>query len=45
MESKKKQKTSIDDLGYKAKIETQTQRTNVWIQRKKGGWDELGDWG
>ena len=37
--------TGIDNLIYKAKIETQTQRTSVWIPREKGaGWDELGDW-
>ena len=28
----------------KAEIETQTQRTNVWLPRGKGvGWEELGD--
>ena len=35
----------IDDLIYKAKIETQTQRTSISISRgKEVGWDELGDW-
>ena len=28
----------------KAEIETQMQRTNVWIPRGKEEWDELGDW-
>ena len=31
------QKTDIDDLICKAKRETQTQRTNVWIPRGKRG--------
>ena len=26
-----------------AKIETQTQRTNVWTQKEKDGWDGSGD--
>ena len=35
----------LDDLIYKAEIETHTQRTNVWIPRGRGQWwDELGDW-
>ena len=38
------EKTGMDDLIYKAEIETQTYRTNVWISRGKGEWDELGDW-
>ena len=39
------QKNGIDDLNYQEEIETQTQRTNVWIPRGKGvGWKELGDW-
>ena len=37
-------KNGIDDFIYKAEIETQMQRTNVWIPRGKKGWDELGDW-
>ena len=41
----KVQKNDKGDLICKAEIETQTQRTNVWIPRGKGdGWDELGDW-
>ena len=36
------QKNGIDDLICKAEIETQTQRTNIWMPR--GEWDELGDW-
>ena len=38
------QKNGIDDLICKAEIETQMQRTNVWIPRGKWGWDELVDW-
>ena len=39
------QKNGSDDLICKAELETQTQRTNVWIPRGKGGvWEELGDW-
>ena len=38
------QKNGIDDLICKAEIETQTQRTNVWIPRGEGGWEELGNW-
>ena len=38
------EKIGIDDIIYKAEIETQTQRMNVWIPRGKGRWDELGDW-
>ena len=34
--------TSIDDPIYKAEIEIQIYRTNVWIPRgKRGGW---GNW-
>ena len=40
----KKKKTGIDNLIYKAEIETQTERTNVWMPRGKQGWDELGGW-
>ena len=38
------QKNHIDELIYKAEIETQTQRTNIWIPRGEGGWNELRDW-
>ena len=38
------EKIGIHDLIYKVEIETQMERTNVWIPRGKGGWDELGDW-
>ena len=38
------EKIGIDDLIYKAEIETQMWRTNVSILKGKGGWDELGDW-
>ena len=38
------QKNGIDDLICKAEIETQMQRTNVWIPRGKWGWDELVVW-
>ena len=40
------QESGMDDLIYKAEVETQTQRTIVWMPRGKGGMqDELGDWG
>ena len=39
------QKNGIDDLICEAEIETQMQRTKVWIPRGKGvWWEELGDW-
>ena len=39
------QKNVIVDLTCKEELETQKQRTNVWIPRAKGvGWQELGDW-
>ena len=39
------EKIGRDNLIYKAEIETQMWRTNVWIPRGKGvEWDELGDW-
>ena len=39
------EKTGMEYLIYKAEIETQTQRTKVWIPRGKAqGMDELGDW-
>ena len=28
----------------KAELETQKQRTNLWLPRGEGGWDELRDW-
>ena len=34
----------IDDLSYKAEIETQTERTNMQIPRGNGGWAELEYW-
>ena len=37
------QKNGTDDLICKAEIETQTQKTDVWIPRGKK-WEELGDW-
>lgn len=33
-----------DELIYKAEIQTQMQRTDVWMPRWRGKWDELGDW-
>ena len=36
-------KNGIDDPICKAEIATQIKRTNVWIPRGKGGWEELGD--
>ena len=38
------EKTGIDDLIYKAEIETQTREQTYGYQRGKGGWEELGDW-
>ena len=36
-------KNSTDELMSKAKTETQTQRTNLWIPRVRGKeWNELG---
>ena len=37
------QKNGRDELICKAEIESQMQRTNLWLPREKGG-DELGDW-
>ena len=36
-------RNGTDEPVYKVEIETQMQRTNVWIPRGKGGWEELGD--
>ena len=42
------QKNGTGEPVYKAEIETQMQRTNVWTPRGESsggwGWDELGDW-
>ena len=42
------QKNGTDEPVYRAEIETQMQRTNVWTPRGESGdggwWDELGDW-
>ena len=40
MESEKK--IGIDD--FICKVEIKTQRTNVWIPRRRGGVGELGNW-
>ena len=38
-------KNGIDDLICKVEIETQIQRTNVWISKGEGGgYEELRDW-
>ena len=38
------QKNGRDELICKAEIESQMQRTNLWLPRREaGGWDELGD--
>ena len=37
------EKTDVDDLIYKAEIETQMQTTNMDTKEEKWGWDELGD--
>ena len=36
------QKNGTDELICKAKVESQIQRTNLWLPRQKGRWDELG---
>ena len=41
------QKNGTDEQGWRAEVETQLQRTNVWTPRGEnrcGEWDELGDW-
>ena len=39
------QKNGTDELIGKAEIESQMQRTNLWLPRRgRGEWDELGDW-
>ena len=38
------QKNGINGLICKAEIETQLQRSNIWIPRGKGVWEELGGW-
>jgi len=38
-------KNGIYDFIYKVEIETQRQRTNLWIPSRKGRWwNEVGDW-
>ena len=37
------QKNDTDELICKAEIETQMQKTNVWIPREEEEWDGLGD--
>ena len=39
------QKNGIDDISCKSEVETQPQRTNVWIPKGKRGKDELQNWG
>ena len=39
------EKNGIYDFIYKVEIETQRQRTNLWIPSRKGWWwNEVGDW-
>ena len=39
------QKNGRDELTFKAEIDSQMYRTNIWIPREEGGWwDELGNW-
>ena len=38
------QKNDIDDLICKAEIETQKQRTNIWLPEQERVWDVLGGW-
>ena len=37
------QKNGRDELICKTEIESQVQKTNLWLPRGEGGWDELGD--
>ena len=37
-----KKKIGIDD--FTCKTETQMKKTDVWVSRGKGEWDELRDW-
>ena len=37
-------KNDTDELICKTEIETKMYRTNYEYQRRKLGWDELGDW-
>ena len=38
------QKNSRDELICKAEVESQMKRTNLWLPRGEGGWDEFRDW-
>ena len=37
-------KTGLDNLIYKAEIETQMQKNQSMDTKEEGLWDELGDW-
>ena len=38
------QKNGTNELIYKTEIESQIQKTNLWLPGGKGGKDKLGDW-
>ena len=38
------QKNDKDELIFKAEIESQIQKTNLWLSVGQGQWDELEDW-
>ena len=33
-----------DELICKVEIESQMQKTNLWLPRGEAGWEEVGDW-
>ena len=37
-------KKNTNELTYKTEIDPQTQKTNLWLLKGKGGWGELGVW-
>ena len=40
----KKKKNDTSELMYKTEIDPQTQQTNFWLPKRKGGRDKLGVW-
>ena len=37
-------KSGTNELIYKTEIDSQTQKTNLWLPKGKGGVDKLGVW-
>ena len=37
-------KKYTNELIYKTEIDTQTQKTNLWLPKRKGGRDKTGVW-